>query len=239
MFHGPQLRRRGGDDGTPVVPVPTPDFLWQMDEATGTRVAALGGRNLLEVGGAVASTPGIDGNAARFTVAAGTRLEDAAFGAPGIRTISCWYRPQGPATYSGTLPLICGALNLAAPGADMNLRESVNRTQILCYNSVEPSTFTLNQVIGTWYYLFGVLQDTGGGNVGPNLSVNGSAFQPPDFGGALPLSLTQSAWKVGDAIGGANAHVEGDVDQIALWTSAQPLSVGQAIYNGGAGRPLP
>jgi hypothetical protein len=242
---GPNLRRRrardaeggggggapGGGGGGPLT-IPTPDYLWQLDESSGTRVAALGGRDLSEIG-SVGSTTGKLSDAARFTGTGTDRLQNTPFSGDIIRTIGCWWRPQGTVSSDG---VIAGqVISTPVPNVRFNLREKLNRTQVQAAIFVFTCTVTLNQVVDEWHYLLAILS---GSSFEPRLSVDGGAFAASDFGGPGSGLEALQHLHVGDSNDGG-LPLNGDVDQLALWKAELTEANAQALYNGGAGRLLP
>lgn len=233
MMHGPNLRRRApGDAGGGGSSVPTPAFLWQLNEGSGDRVAALGGLNLLEVG-SVGSATGKFGDAASFDGSGATnRLVNGTIDAA-IRTIGFWWKPTAGSPAGNQ---VLAGQNVSGP-ADVRFHvyENQARDSVVAADSFWTATLALGQSIGTWYYLMAVLEDQGATST-PKISANGGAFAPDDFGGEAFSNMV--AVSAGSGFNG-NLPSYSDIDQLALWTEELTLANAVELYNGGSGIPLP
>jgi hypothetical protein len=190
---------------------PTPDYLWQLNETSGTRLADQGGVDLNETG-SVGSATGKFGNAASFTGAGANRLSNGAINAA-IRTIGFWWKPTAGSPAGNQ---VLAGQNVAAP-ADVRFHvyENIARDSIVAAHSFWTSTLVLNQSIGTWYYVLAKLVDEGATSP-PSISVNGGAFQDDDFGGEAFENMIDIS--VGAGFNG-DLPAYADIDQLAMWTT--------------------
>ncbi len=220
-----------------------PDYLWQMNETTGTRVAVRGENLLVNQDPTFAA--GKFGNAARFVGEVGQGNGDALRSAGGfwpdgvsgveIGALSFWIRPRAG---NGVGTDVMGHRFSGGTAVFCEMDRGTNQFKFT--NWFEPATYTVPGGIinDTWYHYYAVMRDGSGGapNVEPRLSINNAAFANGQFGGATPYQAGAN-WRFG-ANGDANEFINADIDQLAVWTTRGTLSNGEFLYQGGEGVPL-
>ena len=207
-------------------PPPTPDFLWQMDESSGTR-AAVRGEDLLATG-TINAVTGKFGNAADFTDDTGDILQVSTQSYGANRSFSCWVY-VGANEGVGT-DHIMGSRDTGV-GAASVFHVTRGTKTIGFLNGFLNLNSSNNYVENDWNHVVGVIEDAGGGFDRTVIYLNGVRTPHASL---TTIDTTGPNFSVGRASNAVNALL-GAVDQVAIW--ADPLTQAQVLglFNNGDG----
>jgi hypothetical protein len=206
------------DEGvTPPGPIETKlAHRWKMDEASGNRADLIDLLTLIESGGTINNTAGIDGNAGLFT--ASNRSLNAALPLWGTKTpfsVCAWVKWNGTAN-PVNLYIICGQWavskvmwQLSRLGNNFNFSWSYDGDHV---QQVDKSPGSI--LANTWY-LLAAYYDGNNNQIG--LSVNGSAFATLSVNTGGMFQFVQN-FNVPAAHGTWGAYMHrGAIDHISIW----------------------